>query len=224
MDKLNAFISLANIFNNNGYSFYLVGGSVRDFLLFNDLFDLDVVTDATPDEVKSFFLGKATYTFKIYGAVTIHHEGYRFDLTTLRKEEAYDDSRHPSKITFVKNLKDDVLRRDFTLNALYMDKNLKVYDYVNGQEDLQNKVLKMIGDPYVRLKEDPLRILRAIRFSITYDFKIDAKLSQAIIDSVPLLNFLNKDKIKEEIRKMKKSKEELIPIFDEFNIHYLLEL
>lgn len=224
MNKLDAFISLADIFNEHGYSLYLVGGSVRDYLLFNDLFDLDVVTDATPEEVKSFFDGEATYTFEKYGAVTIHHEGYRFDMTTLRKEEAYDDSRHPSKIIFVKNLKDDVYRRDFTLNALYMDKSLKVYDYVNGLEDLQNKVLKMIGNPYIRLKEDPLRILRAIRFSITYDFKIDDILSQAIKDSVPLLDKLNKDKIKEEIRKMKKSKEELIPIFDEFNIHYLLEL
>ena len=224
MEKLDAYISLADIFNNNGYSLYLVGGSVRDYLLLGTLNDLDVVTDATPDEVESFYQGKATYTFKKFGAVTIYYEGYRFDLTTLRKEEAYIDSRHPNKITFVKELKDDVIRRDFTLNALYMDKNLKVYDYVSGQEDLKNKVLKMIGDPYLRIKEDPLRILRAIRFSITYDFKIEESLVKAIKDSVSLLDNLNKEKIKEEIRKMKKSKEELIPIFDEFNIHYLLEL
>ena len=99
--------------------------------------------------------------------------GIKFDITTLRKESAYLDYRHPSKITFVKDLKIDYLRRDFTINALYMDETLKIIDYTNGVNDLKNHLLRMIGDPYLRTKEDPLRILRAVRFAITFDLKIE---------------------------------------------------
>ena len=224
MEKLDSFISLANLFNEHGYSLYLVGGSVRDYLLLNDINDLDVVTDATPDEVESFYQEKATYTFKRFGAVTLYHQGYRFDLTTLRKEDEYTDKRHPGKIIFVKDLNEDVTRRDFTLNALYMDKNLKVYDYVNGLKDLENKTLRMIGDPDKRIKEDPLRILRAVRFQLTFDFKMDESLIKAINDNILLLKYLRKEKIIEEIKKMNKDKESLTPIFNKFNILYLLDM
>lgn len=224
MEKLDAFISLANLFNKHGYSLYLVGGSVRDYLLLNSINDLDVVTDATPDEIESFYQEKATYTFKRFGAVTLYHQGYRFDLTTLRKEDGYIDKRHPNKIVFVKDLKEDVNRRDFTLNALYMDKNLKVYDFVNGLSDLDNKLLRMIGDPDKRIKEDPLRILRAIRFQLTFDFNVDEELIKAINDNISLIKCLRKEKIIEEIKKMNKDKKDLIPVFDKFNILYLLDM
>ena len=224
MEKLDAFISLANIFNDHGYSLYLVGGSVRDYLLFHNLNDLDVVTNATPDEVERFYQEKATYAFKKYGAVTLYHHDYRFDLTTLRKEKGYEDKRHPDNIIFVKDLKEDVIRRDFTINAIYMDKNLKTYDYVDGIKDLENKIIRMIGDADKRIKEDPLRILRAIRFSLTFNFDLDESLVKAINDNIDLLKCLRKEKIMEEIHKMKKDKMSLIPIFDKFNIHYLLDM
>ena len=224
MEKLDAFISLADLFNEHGYSLYLVGGSVRDYLLLNSINDLDVVTDAIPDEIESFYQEKATYTFKRFGAVTLYHQGFRFDLTTLRKEDGYIDKRHPNKIVFVKDLKEDVNRRDFTLNALYMDKNLKVYDFVNGLSDLNNKLLRMIGDSDKRIKEDPLRILRAIRFQLTFDFNMDEELIKAINDNISLIKCLRKEKIIEEIKKMNKDKKDLIPVFDKFNILYLLDM
>ena len=224
MEKLESFISLSNIFKDHGFSLYLVGGSVRDYLLSGKINDLDVVTDATPEEVESFYDGEASYAFKKYGAVTIHYQGFRFDLTTLRKEEGYTDKRHPNNIVFVKNLKEDVVRRDFTINALYMNSFLKIYDFVGGQADLNNKLIRMIGDPNQRLVEDPLRILRAIRFKLTFDFTIDESLKIAIKDNISLLKYLNPEKIKEEIRKMNRTKDELIPVFDEFNIHYLLDM
>ena len=224
MNKLEAFLSLSNIFNQNGYILFLVGGSVRDYLLFNEINDLDVVTDATPDEVEKFYQGEATYTFRKYGAMSLKHEEYKFDVTTLRKETSYLDSRHPSKIVFVKNLEEDVIRRDFTINGLYMDKNLKVYDYVDGVKDLNNHLIRTIGNPDERIKEDPLRILRAIRFKITFNFLIDEELNKAIRNNLELLNNLNPEKIKEEIRKMKKDKEKLKSIFEDFGISYLLNM
>ena len=224
MNKYDAFISLANLFIENGFKLFLVGGSVRDYLLFHQLNDLDVVTDAKVEEVESFYQEKATYTFKKYGAMSLYHEGFKFDVTTLRKEEGYLDSRHPSKIIFVKDLKDDVIRRDFTINALYMDKNNKIYDYVDGLNDLNNKIIKMIGNPKKRIEEDPLRILRAIRFKITFNFSFDEELEKVIRENISLLENLNPEKIKEEIRKMKKSKEELSTVFKDFNILHLLTM
>ena len=224
MNKFDAFLSLSDLFLENGFKLYLVGGAVRDYLLFNDFNDLDVVSDAKPEDVKRFFKEKANYAFERYGAITLHYQSYKFDLTTLRKENSYVDSRHPSKIEFINDLSVDVKRRDFTINGMYMDKNKKVYDYVGGQKDLENKIIRMIGDPDQRLKEDPLRILRAIRFQITFNFKIDEELKKAILSNLELLKNLKEAKIVEEIKKMKKDKEELSKVFDDFHIHYLLDM
>ena len=107
--KIEAFISLSNIFEKQGYKLYVVGGAVRDYLLHKDPEDLDVVTDATPDEVKLFLLGD--FTFAKLGCVKIKHQGVTFELTTLRKEKDYEDFRHPKEITFVKSLRTDSKRR-----------------------------------------------------------------------------------------------------------------
>ena len=133
-------------------------------------------------------------------------DGIKFDITTLRKESGYLDSRHPSKIIFVKDLEIDYQRRDFTVNALYLDEKLNVIDYCNGQKDLENKILKMIGDPNVRLKEDPLRILRAVRFALMFNFKIDKALLKAMHDNFALLKNITDDKIRSELNKIDFSK------------------
>lgn len=224
MNKLDAFIELANLFFKNGFSLYLVGGSVRDYLLKGEIDDLDVCTDATPEDVKSFFDGEASYAFEKMGAVTLKYEGYRFDLTTLREEGDYVDYRHPSYIHFVKDLNVDVKRRDFTINALYLDKDMNVIDLVGGQKDLVNKTINIIGDPSVRLKEDPLRILRALRFSLDFGFKIEKNLEMAMRDNIELLKKLNVEKIKQELKKIKAEKDEIIILFDNFNISYLLDV
>ena len=218
MSVLQTVKNLESLFNKRGFSLFFVGGSVRDFLLYKEFFDVDLVTDATPKDMKEF-LTDADFTFEKFGFVKVKFEGEIFDVTTLRIEEGYEDFRHPKTIRFTTKLEDDVLRRDFTINGLYMDTNLKVYDFVNGVNDLNNKVIKMIGDPLKRIKEDPLRIIRAIRFSLTYNFDIDSDLKSAILQSVSLLESLNIEKIKQDIKKIKNaSKEEIYKKFIDYNI------
>ena len=203
--KLNAFHKIFNLFFEKGYRLFMVGGTVRDYLLGIELFDMDVVTDATPEEMKTF-IPEADYTFARFGSVKLKVDGVKFDITTLRKEAGYLDARHPNQIVFCNSLEEDVKRRDFTINALYMDDNLKIYDYVNGQKDLNDKIIRMIGDPDKRIKEDPLRILRALRFSIDFGFSLDSMLKKSIENNKDLINKLNPEKIKEELHKCKDEK------------------
>ena len=208
--KINDYLKLNKLFEENGYKLYLVGGTVRDYLLGISLTDMDAVTDATPEEMKAF-LKDADYTFAKYGSVTIKlDKKVKFDITTMREETSYLDARHPSKIQFIKDLKVDVRRRDFTVNALYLDKDLKVIDYVDGQKDLKDRLLRMVGDPKIRLKEDPLRIIRAIRFAVDYDLSLDNDLEQAIIDTKSELNNLNPEKIKQDLAKCKVSDRSIV--------------
>ena len=222
--KLDAYLKLARMFEEHSFHLYLVGGSVRDYLLFNKLDDVDVVTDALPDEVLSFFEGKVSSPFKNMGALTLFFNGEKFDLTTLRKEMDYQDNRHPNKVEFIKDLKTDSFRRDFSLNAMYMDASLKIYDYHDGQKDLNNHLLRMIGDPDKRIKEDPLRIVRALRFSLDYDLSFDSELEAAIKNNISLLSLLNIEKIKMDMKKCHATKEEISKIFAYFHITYLLDM
>lgn len=218
-NKINSFLMLAKLFNKNGYRLYLVGGTVRDFLLNKDLTDMDVVTDATPEQVKTFFMEKSDFTFAKFGAMTLYFDDVKFDVTTLRKERSYIDSRHPSKIKFVKSPKKDFLRRDFTINGMYLDEKFLLLDYCKGKKDLENKTIKMIGNPNKRIKEDPLRILRALRFALTLSFHLDEKLKKAIANNVKLLEKINVEKIKHELKKIKNVDEDLkSSLFNEFGI------
>ncbi len=216
---LNEFQKLNKAFKDNGFKLYLVGGTVRDYLMRIPLSDMDAVTDATPEEMKRF-LPTADYTFERFGSVKYRiDKKVKFDITTLREEKRYIDSRHPAEIRFVKELEIDVKRRDFTLNALYLDGDLNVIDLVNGQEDLSKRVLRMIGDPVVRLKEDPLRIVRAFRFYADYDLSIDEELSNGIKACSNELGNLNIDKIKEDLKKAKpESKKRILQLFEDYNI------
>lgn len=198
--KLKAFVELANIFESRGYHLYLVGGSVRDYLLNIPLMDMDVVTDATPEEEKEF-LENADYTFAKYGSVKLIYQNIKFDVTTLRKEEQYLDSRHPALIKFTKDLKEDVSRRDITINALYLSKDLEVIDFVNGQKDLKDKIIRMVGDPDKRFKEDPLRIIRVLRFKFDLGFDIENATYDSLLNNISLVDLLNKDKVSQEVNK-----------------------
>ncbi len=222
--KLEEFINLQDIFHSCGYSLYLVGGSVRDYLLNIPLTDMDLVTNATPDQMKLFLKG-ADFTFARFGSVKYKINDVKFDITTLRKEKHYKDSRHPLDVKFISNLKIDVKRRDFTINGLYMDEHFHVLDYVNGKDDLSHKVIKMIGNPDKRIKEDPLRIIRAIRFAIDLDFNIDLELNKAIKKNISLIDKLTFDKVKQEIHKIKNIHSEKVTyLFTEFNIKHLLDV
>ena len=193
---LSVFLTLANLFKKHGYRLYLTGGSARDYLLKKEFIDLDLTTDATPNEMKEFLLNY-DYTYAKFGNVHDKH----LDITTLRVEGDYKDYRHPSVVRFTTKLEEDYLRRDFTINALYLDSDLKVYDFCNGLNDLKNKVIRFIGDPNKRVKEDPLRILRAERFMKKLNFTIEPNSLKAMNENKSLLEKLNNNKIKEEIKK-----------------------
>ena len=223
--KIQEFLNLEKLFHEHGYKLYLVGGTVRDYLFGLSLIDMDAVTDATPNEMKAF-LNKADYTFSRYGSVKyISEKEVKFDITTLREETGYKDARHPSEIKFVKELEKDVIRRDFTINGLYLDKDLKVIDLVDGLKDIQSKTLRMIGDADKRLKEDPLRIIRAFRFIAQFDLSIDNELDTAIKNNVDQLNKINLEKIKRDIKKIDISfKDKIIKLFEEYGIKHLKDV
>lgn len=197
MDPL--FTKYSKLFNENGFRLYMVGGSTRDFLLEIPFSDYDFVSDATPEEMRRF-LPNADYAFAKFGSVKVFGE-QEVDITTLREEGKYDDKRHPNFIKFIKDPKLDVVRRDFTINALYIDEEGHVLDYVNGLEDLHNGVIRFIGDPEKRVQEDPLRILRGERFAKKLGFVIEPKSLEAMNRNRDLLVSLNPEKIKMELSK-----------------------
>lgn len=222
--EIDAYIKLAKVFKNKGFNLYLVGGTVRDFLLKLDLNDMDLVTDATPTQMLPFLVG-ADDTFKQYGSLKYNFEGVKFDITTLRVEGKYDDSRHPSKVKYVTDLKKDYVRRDFTINSMYLDSYFILYDYCHGQEDLKNKLIRFIGNPKKRIKEDPLRIIRAIRFALMYGFSFEEKTEKAMKDYSGLLAKINKDKIRQEVSKIKGvDKDFKEKLFKEFSIHQYIDV
>lgn len=201
MDK-SIFDSLAKLFNENGFRLYMIGGTSRDYLLSRDVVDYDFTTDATPTKMKTF-LFDADFTFARFGTVRLKRGKTKIDITTLRKEGLYSDSRHPSNIEFTTKIEEDYSRRDFTINAIYIDEQYKVHDFCNGIDDLKNKIIRFIGNPVFRIKEDPLRILRAERFEKKLGFTIEEKSFQAIESNRQLIDKLNPYKVEEEIKKMK---------------------
>lgn len=225
-NKLKLYVDLAKYFKTKGFALFLVGGTVRDILLHHELDDMDLVTDATPEEMKTILSEyKVDYTFAKFGSIKLIYEDVKFDITTLRKENAYKDSRHPGNIEFVKELSIDVKRRDFTVNAMYMDMNFKLIDYVNGEDDLNKGVLRMLGNPDKRIAEDPLRIIRAIRFCLTYNLVLDKELESSIIKNIKLIEKLNIKKVEQDIKKIKcDDKTKLVEMFTKFNIQHLLDV
>lgn len=218
-NKINLFLELAKLYKSHGYNLYMVGGSTRDYLLNIPLTDMDLVTDATPSEEKEF-LESADYTFERFGTIKLKYKDVKFDIATFRKEAGYVDLRHPNVVFFTKDIKEDYPRRDLTINTLYLNDKLEVIDFVNGQDDLKNKTIKMVGDPEKRINEDPLRIIRIYRFALDLDFKVDEELKKVINKNKDLLKNIRPEKIKEELHKSH-HKEELTQILKELGINNL---
>lgn len=194
------FLHLAKIYRDHGHSLYLIGGTSRDLLLGLESADLDFVTDATPEQEREF-LEEADYRFACFGSVKVTSLGKRCDVTTLRKEWDYEDHRHPSHIEFIKDLEEDSLRRDFTINAIYIDADRKISDFHGGIDDLSCKAIRFIGDPRKRILEDPLRILRAERFAKRLGFHIEEESAKAIEELRGELAKLNPEKVLMERKK-----------------------
>ena len=186
---------------NEGYQAYLVGGYVRDYLLGVTSFDVDIATDALPKDIHRIFNSSKNN----YGSVNIKVDKLNVDITTFRKDLNYVN-RRPSKVVYINNLKDDLERRDYTINAICMNKNGKIIDLLNGCKDLNRRTIKMIGSIDVKLKEDPLRIMRAIRFACILDFKIEDELYEKIKEYSYLVGDLSKERIKNELDKILISK------------------
>jgi tRNA nucleotidyltransferase (CCA-adding enzyme) len=198
-------LEVLNILENNGYESYIVGGYVRDYLLGTKSSDIDIATSATPKELLTIF-DQITSTNDKYGSVSIIYKNIKYDITTFRKEIKYEGNRNPIKIKYIKDIKKDLLRRDFTINTFCMNKKGEVLDILEVKKDLDNKIIKTVGNPRYRLKEDALRILRAIRFATLLDFNIEKKTKYYIKKYAYLLKKLSSTRKKEELDKIFSSK------------------
>lgn len=191
---------LQNI-ENAGFEAYLVGGFVRDYLLGIKSLDIDICTNALPKDLHKIFPNNINSNN--YGGFNLQIKGYNIDITTYRKELKYD-KRRPTEIVYIEKLEEDIKRRDFTINSVCMDKNEKIIDLENGIQDINNHMIRMIDNDNIneRLEEDPLRILRAIRFASVLDFKLDENLYSSIKENYELVNTLSDGRIKGEITKI----------------------
>ena len=199
--KFNSAINILEKFNEAGYEAYFVGGCVRDYLLNDDFSDIDITTNALPDEVKKIFR-KSIDTGIQHGTVTILINGDSFEVTTFRTEDDYIDHRTPEKVEFVSDLKEDLDRRDFTINAMALDSKGELYDYHCGEKDLRNKIIKTVNNPNERFFEDALRMLRAFRFSSKLGFEIEENTLKAIKNNAELIRFVSIERIVNEFRKL----------------------
>lgn len=210
---------------DNGYQAYIVGGFVRDYILKRESYDVDICTDATPKEIKEVFDEAIIPKFE-YGSIYLKSQNIDYEITTFRKEIKYENNRKPIEVKYIKDLKEDLLRRDFTINTICMDKDGNIVDLLNGINDLKSGIIKTIKDPDLVLKEDSLRILRAIRFATVLNFKLDEKLKQAIINNKSLLKTLSYERKKEELTRILASeyKGYGISLIEELNLKEDLEI
>lgn len=227
-NKFKGAIDILKIFNQKGYEAYFVGGCVRDYLLGEDFSDIDITTNALPDEVKKVFR-KSIDTGIQHGTVTILVNGDSYEVTTFRTEKDYTNHRSPEKVEFVSNLREDLDRRDFTINAMALDYNGKLFDYHNGDQDLNSKIIRTVNNPNERFYEDALRMLRAFRFSSKLGFEIENNTLNAIKRNAELIKFVSIERIVNEFKKLLAGKGNLrslellidsklnsyIPFFDE---------
>lgn len=186
---------------NAGYEAYVVGGYVRDSLLNIDSYDIDITTSATVEEIKELF--NVIDNGSKYLSYTIVSNNYKYEITTYRKDISYVDHRHPISEKAL-TLEEDLVRRDFTINALVLDKNNNIIDRYNGIYDIENKIIRTIGDPYKRFDEDALRILRAIYLKSKLQFEFEENTLSALYDKAHLVEFLSGVRKKQELYKMVK--------------------
>ncbi len=191
-----------NILKRNGYEAYLVGGCIRDLVMGVIPKDWDITTNALPDDIiQSFEKYRVLPTGIKHGTVTVVVDELPIEITTYRAEGIYSDGRRPDEVQFVSDLKQDLSRRDFTMNALAYD-GYKIIDYFNGQHDIKNKVIRCIGDPNKRFKEDALRILRALRFASVLCFNMEEHTKMAMFKNKALLGQISYERIYSEFNRI----------------------
>lgn len=207
MNKINQFKPASKVavetLKANGFEAFLIGGSVRDFIMELPIGDIDITTNATPTQVKEVFKDfRVIETGIKHGTVTVLIDNEPIEITTYRSEGTYSDNRHPDSVCFSERLSDDVIRRDFTMNAIAFDFENGFCDLVGGIKDIESKTIRCIGDAETRFHEDALRILRALRFSSVLGFTIEENTKEAIHKCKELLSNISAERIQIEFVKL----------------------
>ena len=191
------------VLEQNGFEAYMIGGFPRDLLLQKESGDIDLTTNALPEETKRCFSGyRVVETGLRHGTVTVLFEGTPFEITTYRVDSASADHRHPDSVRFSRSLRNDAARRDFTVNAIAYHPDRGFLDFFGGQEDLQNRIIRCIGSPEDRFEEDALRILRALRFSSVLNFEIEPETEKALCKKKELLRGVSRERVFAELKKL----------------------
>ena len=218
-------IEVIDLIGKNNFTAYIVGGYVRDIYMSLNASDIDIATNATPKDLIKIFKKNIVIDEK-YGSTKLTYKNYCFDITTFRKDIIYNDNRRPSKIEYVDTIEEDLKRRDFTINTMCMDKNGEILDIYNAKKDINSKVIKTVRDANTVIKEDALRILRAIRFACTLNFKIDKDLDKAIEKYAKRVKDLSYNRKKEELNYIFRSDsyEYGIKLLIKYNLDKYLEI
>ncbi len=184
-----------------GFSAFVAGGAVRDMLMDKTPHDYDIATSARPRDVKALF-ERTVDTGIRHGTVTVVENKTGYEVTTFRRDGDYIDGRHPSSVSFVDDIREDCARRDFTINAMAYEPHAGILDYFGGRNDINRRLIRCVGEPERRFKEDALRMLRAVRFSATLSFKIEDSTWKAIKKCAVLIKKVSSERISEEINKI----------------------
>lgn len=204
---------IINKLESAGYEAYIVGGCVRDFLLGKTPQDWDITTSALPEQVKSLF-SNTVDTGIAHGTVMVVRHGEGYEITTYRVDGEYKDGRHPEAVTFTRSLEEDLKRRDFTINAFAYNDTKGLVDLFGGMDDLNNKIIKAVGNPYERFNEDALRIMRAIRFAAQLGFEVERETLKAIESFSDNLAKVSMERIRVEFEKtLLSDNPEMVEIF-----------
>ncbi len=186
-----------------GFEAYYVGGCVRDHLMGRAVHDVDITTNALPEQTAAVFEGyKVIPTGIRHGTVTVLAEGTPYEITTYRVDGSYSDSRRPDSVEFTPDIVQDLARRDFTMNAIAMDIRGNIVDPFGGRGDIEHSLIRCVGEPEKRFTEDALRIMRGIRFASQLGFGIEEKTAQAIIDMRGRLSIISRERVREELDKL----------------------
>lgn len=207
--------NLTDKFDQAGAEIYVVGGAVRDMLIGREIWDWDLATNLTPEEMKKLF-PKNSFCNNVFGTFSVlGKDGEIFEITTYRTERDYSDARHPDKVEWGKTIEEDLKRRDFTVNAMALQANpskspldrgdLKIIDLYGGQEDIKNKLIRAVGDPDERFSEDALRMMRAVRIAVYIGFAIEEKTLKSIQKNAVKIKLIAGERIRDELFKILES-------------------
>ena len=193
-------MKVLTVLETAGFKAYVIGGGVRDLLTKTPVQDWDFTTDAIPEQIQKLFADN--YYDNNFGTVGVKLDDQVFEITTFRTESGYSDRRRPDKVAWGKTIKEDLQRRDFTINAIALTSKLELVDPFNGKEDLKNKLVRAVGDANKRFAEDALRMLRAIRIASQLGFVIEVKTLAAIAKNSTLINQISAERIRDELLKI----------------------